>query len=86
MGGERVSIPSFQVKAGDVVSIREKSRSQERIQNALALSASRESIDWVEVDSSKMTGEFKRVPDRIDLPADIIGDCFAIAIAGTNTN
>lgn len=67
----RVTIPSFQVKAGNVVAVREKSRGQERIQSALALSESREAIDWVEVDSKKMTGEFKRVPDRIDLSADI---------------
>ncbi|PID66827.1 MAG: 30S ribosomal protein S4 [Gammaproteobacteria bacterium] len=69
--GARVNIPSFQVKAGNVVSVREKSRNQERIQNALALSESREAIDWVEVDSKKMSGEFKRIPDRIDLSADI---------------
>lgn len=69
--GGRVTIPSFQVKAGNVVAVREKSRGQERIQSALALSESREAIDWVEVDSKKMTGEFKRVPDRIDLSADI---------------
>lgn len=71
VNGERVTIPSFQVKAGNVVAVREKSRGQERIQNALALSESREVIDWVEVDNGKMTGEFKRVPDRIDLSADI---------------
>lgn len=71
VNGSRVTIPSFQVKAGLVVSVREKSRGQERIQHALALSEGREPIDWVEVDASKMTGEFKRVPDRIDLSADI---------------
>ncbi|PID64777.1 MAG: 30S ribosomal protein S4 [Gammaproteobacteria bacterium] len=71
VNGERVTIPSFQIKAGNVVAVREKSRGQERIQTALALSESREAIDWVEVDSGKMTGEFKRVPDRIDLSADI---------------
>ncbi len=71
VNGERVTIPSFQVKAGFVVAVREKARGQERIQNALALAESRETIDWVEVDSSKMTGEFKRAPDRADLSADI---------------
>ncbi len=69
--GSRVNIPSFQVKAGNIVSVREKSRNQERIQNALALAESREAVDWVEVDSKKMSGEFKRIPDRIDLSADI---------------
>ena len=68
---ERVTIPSFQVKVGNTVAIREKSRGQERIQNALALSESRESINWVEVDNAKMTGELKCIPDRIDLSAEI---------------
>lgn len=67
----RVNVPSFQVKAGMTVAVREKSRNQERIQNALALAESRESVDWMEVDNKKMSGEFKRVPDRIDLSADI---------------
>lgn len=69
--GSRVTIPSCQVKAGNIIAVREKSRNQERIQNALALSESREGVDWVEVDNKKMTGEFKRIPDRIDLSADI---------------
>ncbi len=69
--GGRVNIPSFQVNAEQVVSIREKSRKQERIQNAISLSQANEDVDWVEVDSKKMTGVYKRVPDRVDLPADI---------------
>ncbi|MPV85746.1 30S ribosomal protein S4 [Ostreibacterium oceani] len=69
--GARVNVPSFQVKAGMTVAVREKSRNQERIQNALALAESREAVDWMEVDNKKMSGEFKRVPDRIDLSADI---------------
>lgn len=69
--GERVTIPSYQVKAGAEVAVREKAKKQERIQHSLALSESREQADWVEVDTKKMAGVYKRVPDRIDLSADI---------------
>lgn len=67
----RVTIASYQVQAEDVVSVREKSRNQLRIQSALELSAQRGFADWVEVDTVKMSGRFKRIPERIDLSADI---------------
>jgi small subunit ribosomal protein S4 len=66
-----VNIASYQVKPDDVVSIREKSRNQLRIQNALQLAQSVGLADWVDVDANKLSGIFKRVPDRGDLPADI---------------
>ena len=66
-----VNIPSFQVKAGDVVAIREKSKNQLRIQQALTLSAQRTDVDWVDVVAEKKEGTFTRVPDRADLPAEI---------------
>lgn len=71
VNGKRVNIPSYQVSAEDVISIREKSRDQTRIQYALQLAQNRGFVDWVDVDVSKLSGVFKRVPDRIDLPADI---------------
>lgn len=71
VNGQRVTIASYQVKAQDVISIREKSRKQVRIQSALEVASQRGFVDWIEVDTSKMTGEFKRVPERIDLSADI---------------
>lgn len=67
----RVNIPSYQVKMNDVISIREKSRNQVRIQYALQLAQSRGFVDWVEVDTNKMSGVLKRIPDRSDLPPDI---------------
>jgi small subunit ribosomal protein S4 len=67
----RVNIPSYQVKMNDVISIREKSRNQVRIQYALQLAQSRGFVDWVEVDANKMSGVLKRIPDRSDLPPDI---------------
>jgi len=66
-----VNIASFQVKAGDVVSVREKAKNQLRIKNAIDLAANRGAIEWIEVDSGKLTGTFKTVPERADLPSDI---------------
>ena len=71
VNGQVVNIPSFKVNEGDVVGIREKSKNQLRIQNAMNIAAQRAEIEWVEVDSSKKEGVFKRVPDREDLPANI---------------
>ncbi|HPF58378.1 MAG TPA: 30S ribosomal protein S4 [Candidatus Competibacteraceae bacterium] len=68
---QRVNIPSYQVKPEDVVAVREKSRTQTRIQYALQLTQGQGVVDWIEVDASKMRGVFKRVPDRSDLPPDI---------------
>jgi len=66
-----VNIPSFTVKAEDVVSVREKSKTQARIVAALDLAEQREKPLWVEVDNKKLEGTFKRVPDRADLSAEI---------------
>ena len=71
VNGERINIASYQVNAEDVVAVREKSRTQTRIQYALQLAQSRGFVDWIDVDVNKMNGVFKRVPDRADLPADI---------------
>ena len=71
VNGRVVNIPSFKVSANDVVSIREKSRTQARIKAALEVAGQREKPTWVEVDSAKMEGAFKRLPERSDLSADI---------------
>lgn len=71
VNGQRVTIASYQVKADDVVAVREKARAQVRIQSALEAAAQRGFSDWLEVDVAKMTGLFKRIPERIDLSADI---------------
>lgn len=72
VNGSSVNIPSYEVNAGDVVSIREKSRNQTRIATALEFNAQAAgSVGWVDVDSSKFEGTFKTVPDRSDLPAEI---------------
>jgi small subunit ribosomal protein S4 len=71
VNGQSVNIPSYQVKAGDVITVREKSKNQARIQNALDIASSRAAVSWVEVDSKKMEGTFKATPERTDLSADI---------------
>lgn len=71
VNGKVVNIPSFQIKEGDVVAIREKAKNQLRISNALELSKGRAEVEWVEVNADKKEGMFKRTPDRSDLPAEI---------------
>ena len=66
-----VNIPSYQVRPGDVVSVREKAKNQLRVKGALDLSSSRAPVSWVEVDASKMSGVYRSVPERTELPADI---------------
>lgn len=71
VNGRVVNIPSFSVKADDVVSVREKAKTQARIVAALELSEQREKPTWIEVDTSKMEGTFKRIPEREDLSSEI---------------
>ena len=72
VNGRTVNIPSFEVNPGDVVTIREKSQKQLRIQEAINVSQEMDLVpDWVEVDAKKMEGVFKSSPDRADLSSDI---------------
>ncbi|ANG64766.1 MULTISPECIES: 30S ribosomal protein S4 [Marinobacterium] len=71
VNGQVVNIASYQVKAGDVVAVREKSKNQLRIKSALELASQRAAVEWVEVDASKMEGTLKTVPERSELSADI---------------
>jgi small subunit ribosomal protein S4 len=71
VNGKTVNIASFQVAAGDVVSVREKAKKQLRIQNAINLAGQRSNVEWVDVNAEKKEGVYKRIPDRSDLPADI---------------
>ncbi|HAR32097.1 MAG TPA: 30S ribosomal protein S4 [Gammaproteobacteria bacterium] len=71
VNGQLVNIPSFQVNENDVVAVTEKARAQLRIQSALQLAGQRGGVDWVDVDAGKMSGVFKRYPDRSELAAEI---------------
>lgn len=71
VNGVVVNIPSYRVKADDVIAIREKAKNQLRIQSSLGIAAQRADVEWVDVNTDKKEGVFKRVPDRADLPAEI---------------
>ena len=71
VNGKVLNIPSYQIQEGDVVAIREKSKNQLRIQNALGIASQRGDVEWVDVNADKKEGTFKRIPDRSDLPAEI---------------
>lgn len=64
-----VNIPSFLVKPGDVISVRQRAKGQGRVQAAIALSEQRAPCDWLTVDSSSLKGTFTSVPTLNDLSA-----------------
>ncbi|WP_459211083.1 30S ribosomal protein S4 [Aquimarina rhabdastrellae] len=66
VNGELVNIPSYQLKAGDVVGVREKSKSLEVVVNALANSNS--VYEWITFNNETMQGTFVSVPARIQIP------------------
>lgn len=66
-----INIPSYQVTAGDKISLREKAKSQQRIKEALVVAEQYGFPQWVEVNSKDMSGTFKSLPDRVDLGSEI---------------
>jgi len=71
VNGDIINIPSYQVSPGDVISVRSKAKEQLRIKAAMELAAQRSPVEWINVNSDKMEGQFSRKPDRADLSADI---------------
>ncbi|MFM2404096.1 MAG: hypothetical protein RL223_1976 [Pseudomonadota bacterium] len=71
VNGQNVNIASYLVKAGDVISLREKAKKQLRIVDALKLAESIGMPDWVQVDATKFEGVFKKVPDRDQFGSEI---------------
>lgn len=71
LNGKKINIPSCQVKVGDVVSIREKCKSQIRIKEALENSQQRAPCEWLEIDQKNFQGTFKTIPERSELSSDI---------------
>ena len=71
VNGKPVNVPSLMVKAGDVVSVREKSAKQARVLEALQLAGQIGLPAWVEVNADKAEGVFKKTPDRDEFAADI---------------
>ena len=71
VNGNPVNIPSYSVKAGDVVAVREKSKKQARVIEALELAKQIGFPAWVEVSTDKAEGVFKKTPDRDEFGAEI---------------
>ncbi|HAE32160.1 MAG TPA: 30S ribosomal protein S4 [Flavobacteriales bacterium] len=69
VNGNIVNIPSYQLKVGDVIGIREKSKSLEVISNSLASNTAR--FDWLDWDSATLTGTFSAIPEREQIPENI---------------
>ena len=70
--GKKVDIPSYLISLNDVIEIREKSKESKRIKESIESVARRGVVDWLELDSEKLTGKVKRLPTREDfkLPID----------------
>jgi len=71
VNGKRVNIPSYQVKAGDVISVAEAAKTQLRIKGALEAAEQRGFPEWLEVDVKALKGTFKAKPQRDELPPTI---------------
>ncbi|WP_296385711.1 30S ribosomal protein S4 [Winogradskyella sp.] len=69
VNGQKVNVPSYQLKAGDVVGVREKSKSLEAIQNSLSNSSN--VYEWITWNNDTMNGTYVSVPARIQIPEQI---------------
>ncbi|MDA9775561.1 30S ribosomal protein S4 [Flavobacteriales bacterium] len=69
VNGEVLNIPSYQVKEGDIVGVREKSKSIPGITSSL--STNNKSFDWMEWNPAEMSGKFIKVPERVQIPENI---------------
>ena len=72
VNGKSVNIPSYLVKAGDVIEVREKSKSLQRFKDITEVTAGRTTPEWVDVDAESLKGTVKELPNReqIDVPVD----------------
>jgi len=71
VNGKGVNIPSYQLSPSDVISVRDKSKKQVRIQDSLAIAEQLTFPEWLDVNIKAMEGTFKAVPERSELPAEI---------------
>ena len=67
VNGKRVNIPSYRVKVGDMVQVRERSRNMALVLEALQL-AERDTPDYIEVDTKAMTAKYMRMPELAEVP------------------
>lgn len=70
VNGDVINIPSYQLKPGDIIGVREKSKSLEAIVNSLT-TRSFSKLPWLEWDDAQMAGKFMSIPERTDIPENI---------------
>ena len=71
VNGKPVNVPSYLLRATDIVTVREKSRAQLRIKASLELAEQNGFPSWVEVDAKNFKGTFKQLPDRAEFASDV---------------
>jgi len=70
VNGDVVNVPSFQLKPGDIIGVREKSKSLEIVVDSLS-TRKYSKLPWLEWDDAQMAGKFMSMPERSDIPEDI---------------
>ena len=72
VNGKQVNIPSYLVKAGDVIEIKEKNKGIQRMKDIVEVTGGRLVPEWLDVDAEKLQGTVKELPSReqIDVPVD----------------
>jgi small subunit ribosomal protein S4 len=71
VNGSKVNIPSYQVKAGDVIAVADKAKEQLRVKASVDFSQQHGVAEWLDVDAKKFQGTFKSIPERSELSSDI---------------
>lgn len=71
VNGERVNIPSFLTKPGDVIEVREKSRTNEKIKGVIEANASKVTPSWIDCNAEQMNAKISKVPSREEIDFDV---------------
>jgi small subunit ribosomal protein S4 len=71
VNGKKVDIPSYLVKPGDIIAVREKSRSNKMIQEAMERTEATSPYSWLSVDKERMTGQFMSMPAASEIPSTV---------------
>ena len=71
VNGATVNIPSYQLSSGDLISLRDKTKNQKRVKEAMDISSSRPECEWLEVNKTNFSGVFSSAPEREFLDSDI---------------
>ena len=72
VNGKVINVPSYQIKAGDVIEIKESRKNSQRMKDVVEVAGGRLVPEWLDVDAEKMQGTVKELPSRemIDVPVD----------------